>query len=57
MNKGLTDALKMIAPGTPIREGLENILKAKTRLLAMWITLLMRSINQWMRTLKRAKVI
>lgn len=30
MNKGLTDALKMIAPGTPIREGLENILKAKT---------------------------
>ncbi|MBO5479269.1 MAG: DNA integrity scanning diadenylate cyclase DisA [Clostridia bacterium] len=26
----LTDILKLIAPGTPIREGLENILKAKT---------------------------
>lgn len=26
----LTDVLKLIAPGTPIREGLENILKAKT---------------------------
>lgn len=26
----LADVLKMIAPGTPIREGLENILKAKT---------------------------
>jgi diadenylate cyclase len=25
-----TDILKLIAPGTPIREGLENILKAKT---------------------------
>ena len=24
------DILKLIAPGTPIREGLENILKAKT---------------------------
>ena len=26
----LVDILKMIAPGTPIREGLDNILKAKT---------------------------
>ena len=26
----ITDVLKLIAPGTPIREGLENILKAKT---------------------------
>ena len=26
----LVDTLKMIAPGTPIREGLDNILKAKT---------------------------
>lgn len=26
----ITDILKLIAPGTPIREGLENILKAKT---------------------------
>ena len=26
----LSDILKMIAPGTPIRNGLENILKAKT---------------------------
>lgn len=26
----VTDILKLIAPGTPIREGLENILKAKT---------------------------
>ena len=27
----ITDVLKLIAPGTAIREGLENILKAKTR--------------------------
>ena len=26
----VTQILKLIAPGTPIREGLENILKAKT---------------------------
>lgn len=26
----MIEILKMIAPGTPIREGLENILKAKT---------------------------
>ena len=26
----MVDILKLIAPGTPIREGLENILKAKT---------------------------
>ena len=26
----LTDILKIIAPGTPLREGLDNILKAKT---------------------------
>ena len=26
----ITEVLKMIAPGTPIRDGLENILKAKT---------------------------
>ncbi len=26
----ITDILKLIAPGTAIREGLENILKAKT---------------------------
>ena len=26
----ITDVLKLIAPGTPIRDGLENILKAKT---------------------------
>ena len=26
----LIDILKMIAPGTPIREGLDNILKSKT---------------------------
>ena len=26
----ITNILKLIAPGTPIREGLENILKAKT---------------------------
>lgn len=29
-NEMITDILKMIAPGTPIRDGLENILKAKT---------------------------
>lgn len=26
----LTEILKIIAPGTPLREGLDNILKAKT---------------------------
>lgn len=26
----VTDILKLISPGTPIREGLDNILKAKT---------------------------
>lgn len=26
----LTDILKIISPGTPLREGLDNILKAKT---------------------------
>ena len=26
----ITEILKLIAPGTPIRDGLENILKAKT---------------------------
>ena len=26
----LTEILKLIAPGTPLREGLDNILKAKT---------------------------
>ena len=29
-DKKLMDVLKMLAPGTPLREGLENILKAKT---------------------------
>ena len=29
-NTVMTEILKIIAPGTPIREGLENILKAKT---------------------------
>ena len=27
---GITEILKLIAPGTPIRDGLENILKART---------------------------
>lgn len=31
----LTDILKLIAPGTPIRNGLENILKAKTGALLL----------------------
>jgi diadenylate cyclase len=26
----LMDVLKVMAPGTPLREGLENVLKAKT---------------------------
>ncbi len=26
----LTEILRIIAPGTPLREGLDNILKAKT---------------------------
>ena len=29
-NEGLLHALKMISPGTPLREGLENVLRAKT---------------------------
>ncbi len=31
----ITEILKMIAPGTPIRDGLENILKAKTGALLL----------------------
>ena len=27
----ITEILKLIAPGTPIRDGLENILRARTR--------------------------
>lgn len=30
-NDEITEILKLIAPGTPIRDGLENILKDKTR--------------------------
>ena len=29
-NKKLIHALKMISPGSPLRQGLDNILKAKT---------------------------
>lgn len=29
-NKELLQALKMISPGTPLRQGLDNVLKAKT---------------------------
>lgn len=29
-NKDLTQALKMISPGSPLRQGLDNVLKAKT---------------------------
>ena len=29
-NKELLQALKMISPGTPFRQGLDNVLKAKT---------------------------
>ena len=29
-NKNLIHALKMISPGSPLRQGLDNILKAKT---------------------------
>ena len=33
----MVDILKLIAPGTPFREGLENILKAKTgALIVIW---------------------
>ena len=31
----ITEVLKLIAPGTPIRDGLENILKAKTGALLL----------------------
>ena len=30
MAEGIVEVLKLIAPGTPIRNGLENILNAKT---------------------------
>ena len=30
VNNLTADLLKLIAPGTPIRDGLENILRAKT---------------------------
>ena len=30
INKELLHALKMISPGTPLRNGLDNVLKAKT---------------------------
>ena len=29
-NKNLIHALKMISPGSPLRQGLDNILQAKT---------------------------
>lgn len=32
----ITDILKKIAPGTPIRDGLENILKARTGALLLF---------------------
>ncbi len=32
----VVEILKLIAPGTPIREGLENILKAKTGALLVF---------------------
>lgn len=31
----ITEILKLIAPGTPIRDGLENILRAKTGALLL----------------------
>ena len=31
----ITSVLKLIAPGTPIRDGLENILRAKTGALLL----------------------
>ena len=31
----ITEILKLIAPGTPIRDGLENILKARTGALLL----------------------
>ena len=31
----MTELLKLIAPGTPIRDGLENILRAKTGALLL----------------------
>ena len=31
----ITQILKLIAPGTPIRDGLENILRAKTGALLL----------------------
>ena len=31
----MTDLLKLVAPGTPIRDGLENILRAKTGALLL----------------------
>ena len=33
--KPITEILKLIAPGTPIRDGLENVLRAKTGALLL----------------------
>ncbi len=35
-NDKITEILKKIAPGTPIRDGLENILKARTGALLLF---------------------
>ena len=34
-DENITSVLKLIAPGTPIRDGLENILRAKTGALLL----------------------
>lgn len=34
-DSSITNILKLIAPGTPIRDGLENILRAKTGALLL----------------------
>ena len=34
-DENITEVLKKIAPGTPIRDGLENILRAKTGALLL----------------------
>ena len=34
-DENITSVLRLIAPGTPIRDGLENILRAKTGALLL----------------------
>ena len=45
----ITDILKLIAPGTPIRDGLENILRVKRFLIFLISLLLLIVIQMFMK--------